>query len=269
LAPSPAPFPHLNNATLWLRNADDVNIGLRWSSQFDGPFLFGEGGGGLGITGTNGTTTVLTWNSSNQVGIGTTSPEARLDLGGDAGNPKLVLVSEGGGFIGPSIGANSSQLIFNLPTEGGDRFSFMASPGGVEMVSILDNSAGFPRVGIGTATPARTLDVRGGVKFGSSGQYYAPGAIDDLYIIRGVVSSTGSIIAGTGFTVTKGATGFFTVNFNPAFSGMPAVVVTPQSGIGRIATCTSMSASSTGIWTRDNTATPTDNQFDFIAIGPK
>jgi hypothetical protein len=165
------------------------------------------------------------------VGIGTTGPQGRLDLGGDAGNSKLILVSQGGGSIGPSIGANSSQLIFNLPTEGGDRFAFMASPGGVEMVSILDNGAGFPRVGIGTATPATTLDVRGGVKFGSSGQYYAPGGSEDLYIIRGVVSSTGGIIAGTGFTVTKGVTGFFTVNFNPAFSGMPAVVVTDSPGL--------------------------------------
>jgi len=124
-------------------------------------------------------------------------------------------------------------------------------------------------VGIGTATPASRLDVRGDIHLGSSGQFLAPGGVENLRIIRGIVGSTGTVLEGSGFTVTKGAAGFFTVNFTPSFLDLPAVVVSPQSGLDRIATCTSVTASSTGIFTRDSAGTAVDNQFDFIAIGPR
>ncbi|SPE57140.1 Alpha-tubulin suppressor and related RCC1 domain-containing protein-like protein (modular protein) [Verrucomicrobia bacterium] len=255
----------LNGATLWLRGGNDTSNGLRYGGfGAGGPALFGQSGGALGTVATNGTSSVaLSWNNSQQVGIGTAYPAGRLDLGGDAGNAKLLL--QGGG--GPSLGANGSQLIFNLG--GGSRFSFVDSPGGKELVSIVETGDGYGSIGVDTTSPNGALDVRGIVRLGSSGQYYAPGGNEDLYIIRGVVASTGAIVAGTGFTVTKGATGFFTVNFTNAFSATPAVVVTPQSGINRIATCTLVSTTSAGIWTRDTSGTATDNQFDFIAIGPK
>lgn len=124
-------------------------------------------------------------------------------------------------------------------------------------------------VGIGTSTPASRLDVRGDIHLGSSGQFLAPGGVENLRIIRGIVGSTGTVLEGSGFTVTKGAAGFYTINFSSSFADLPAVVVSPQSGLDRIATCTSVTAASTGIFTRDSAGAVVDNQFDFIAIGPR
>jgi len=44
--------------------------------------------------------------------------------------------------------------------------------------------------------------------------------------VRGSVSALGVVTAGTGFTVTKGAAGLYTINFTTAFSGVPSVNVT-------------------------------------------
>jgi hypothetical protein len=95
--------------------------------------------------------------------------------------------------------------------------------------------------------------------------------LENLRIIRGIVGSAGTILEGStsGFSVTKGAAGFFTITFTPSFLDLPTVVVSPQSGLARIATCTSITASSTGIFTRDSAGTAVDNQFNFIAIGPR
>jgi hypothetical protein len=262
----------LADATLWLRSGGDSKNGLGWygaNKDFggfsdpapDGPVLFGENGGGLATLGTNGTKVALAWNSQGNVGIGTTTPYVRLSLGSDIG-PSKLLIYDGFGAVG--LGFTNSSFHFHLGGDGGS-FAFMDAPNGNQLVTIQS----FGNVGIGTISPNARLDVRGSIKVGSSGQYYAAGGDEDVRIIRGVVNAAGTILAGSGFTVTKGPTGFFTVNFTSGFSSMPAVVVTAQSGIDRISTCTSVSTTSAGIWTRDSAGTATDNQFNFIAIGPK
>ena len=262
----------LNDVNLWLRSGGDVKNGLGWfgaNKNFggfndpapDGPVLFGEGGGGLATMGTNGTKVALAWDAQGRVGIGTTTPTVRLSLGSDFGASKFQ-VYDGFGPVG--LGYTNSSFRFHLGGDGGS-FAFLDAPTGNQLVTIQS----FGNVGIGTVSPNSRLDVRGSIKLGSTGQYYAPGSGEDLRIIRGVVNASGIILAGSGFTVTKGPTGFFTVNFTSSFSDTPAVVVTAQSGIDRIATCTSVSSSSAGIWTRDSAGTATDNQFNFIAIGSK
>lgn len=154
------------------------------------------------------------------------------------------------------IGTTQTKAVFN----GIHGNSLLGLGGGVVCVDgsgLLATGAEYP------VALAATL------KLGTNAQFYASGGIEDLYIIRGVVSSTGAILAGTGFTVSHTGTGLYTITFTTAFSAMPAVTVTPQSGLGRIATCTSVGAGSTGIDTRDTSGTATDNQFNFIAIGPK
>lgn len=46
-----------------------------------------------------------------------------------------------------------------------------------------------------------------------------------LRIIRGRVTTLGVITAGTGFTVTKGGAGLYTINFTNAFFAAPTVTV--------------------------------------------
>ncbi|MBI3853139.1 MAG: hypothetical protein HY298_23050 [Verrucomicrobia bacterium] len=264
----------LDDGNLWFRGGLDRNNGLGWygtnksfgdfsSPAPDGPILFGYAGGGLGTT-TNGSHVVLSWDASQRVGIGTVTPNARLSLGGDQAASKLLLYDSYGSEAG--LGFTGFQFRLHLP-DTSSRFAFLDAPNGNEVFTIQGGT--FGNVGIGTNSPQSKLHVRGDIRLGSSGQYFAPGGQENLRIIRGVVNAAGTILAGQGFTVTKGPTGFFTVTFSPAFSDMPAVTVTAQSGIDRMATCTSVSTSSTGIWTRDSAGTATDNQFNFIAIGPR
>jgi hypothetical protein len=77
---------------LLLRNPSDANHGLGWYGTFgtnkpfagvnvDGPVLYGWGGGALG-TMQNGQDIILRWNSSGNVGIGTTTPATALQVNG-------------------------------------------------------------------------------------------------------------------------------------------------------------------------------------------
>jgi len=265
----------LNDANLWLRDGSDQYNGLGWygagktfaGQTPDGPVLFGASGGALGTsTTTNGQQIALSWNSSQQVGIGTATPSARLDLGSDAGNSKLLLY-DGNNSMG--LGANSSQFMFNLGGSGG-RFSFMDAPGGHELVTITSYGLGFGYIGIGTATPNSRLDVRGSIALGSSGQYLAVGGKENLFIIRGHINSSGGITTGTGFTVTKTGTGAYTVTFTTPFSAEPTVTVSPQVGLARIATITNVGAGSVQVRTFDSASgSAIDQDFHFIAIGPQ
>jgi len=265
----------LNDGNMWLRKGNDQNSGLGWygtgktfeSQMPDGPVLFGNSGGVLGTAATtNGQQIALSWNASQQVGIGTATPSARLDLGSDTGNTKLLLY-DGNNSMG--LGANGSQFMFNLGGDGG-RFSFMDAPGGNELVTITTYGSGLGYLGIGTTAPNNRLDVRGLISFGSTGQYKAVGAKENLFILRGHINASGGITTGSGFTVTKTGTGAYTITFTSAFSGEPTVTATPQVGLARIATCTNVGAGSVQIRTFDSASgSAVDQDFHFIAIGPQ
>ena len=259
----------LDDANLWLRAGSDIKNGLGWygdEKQFgpffqfpDGPVLFGASGGALATSSTNGQKIALSWDTSQHIGIGDRpSADAKLWLGSEQAATKV-------GFSGAGIGYTNSQFRLHLPNSGAS-FAFLDSQNGNRLLTIQGFNG---NVGLGTPTPASKLDVRGDIRLGPSGQFYAPSSGENLRIVRGVVNAAGTILAGQGFTVTKGPTGFFTLTFSPTFSDTPAVTVTAQSGIDRISTCTSVSSSSAGIWTRDSAGTATDNQFNFIAIGQR
>jgi hypothetical protein len=268
----------LNDGTLWLRRGGDRHHGIGWYDSAgnkpfgdfgseggpDGPVLFGFAGGALGTT-TNGNRVALVWDAKQRVGIGTTTPGALLSLGGETAASKLLVYESFGSRAG--LGYTNSQFRLHLPGPS-SFFNFLDAPTGTSLLSIWAFN-GFVGIGTGENLPGAKLEVRGNIRLGSSGQFFAPGGTENLRIVRGVVGATGNILAGEGFTVAKGVTGFFTLTFSPSFAGTPAVVATPQSGIGRIATCTSVSSSSSGIWTRDSAGTAVDNQFNFIAIGPR
>lgn len=76
--------------------------------------------------------------------------------------------------------------------------------------------------GDGTAQVA-SLDLIG---FYHGGRYLMKGDTSvALRTVRGTVNAAGGVHAGEGFTVTKNATGSYTVNFSTAFSSAPSVKV--------------------------------------------
>jgi hypothetical protein len=190
---------------------------------------------------------VLTWTYTGRVGIGTTTPGALLSLGGGSSNTKL-LMNDYGDQTGIGMGASGGEFRFHLSGGFGESFSFLPSPAGSAVFSI----------GSG-----------GTVRMGPNTQLYVPGTTENVRIIRGRIAGNGSITTGVGFTVSKTGTGAYTVTFSTAFSGEPSVTATPQVGIARIATCTNVGASSSQFRTFDHLNNAIDQDFHFIAIGPR
>jgi hypothetical protein len=263
----------LNEGNLWLRGGNDTNSGLGWfgagksfgdfsSPAPDGPVLFGSNGGGLGVT-TNGQQKVaLAWDAQQRVGIGTVTPGARLSLGPDEKDSKLLVFDDG---IGNRAGLGFTNSQFRLHLPGSGRFAFMTAPSGGEVMSI---SAG-GNVGIGTNSPNRKLVVNGDIGV-SSANLLVPGGVENLRILRGRIAGSGIVSSGQGFTVSKTGTGAYTVTFSTPFSTEPSVTATPQIIGARIVTCTSVLLGSAGFRTFDSTtAAAVDQDFQFIVIGPR
>lgn len=99
-------------------------------------------------------------------------------------------------------------------------------------------------------------------------------AATSLAIVRGYVQANGTISYGEGFTVTKGATGAYTITFTNSFSGFPAVTASPAfNGSFGASICMYVSPASSFCGINAETSagggTFLDYDFTFIAIGPR
>jgi len=135
---------------------------------------------------------------------------------------------------------------------------------------VMTVDLGSQRVGIGTTTPGAALDVRGDVKLGSTGQYFATGGAENLRIVRGIVQPTGAIYNGTGFTITRNSAGNYTISFSPAFADTPSLTITAYTaGSPVTANCTGGTGSgysSVDTWVG---AVHADSWWNFTAIGAR
>lgn len=85
--------------------------------------------------------------------------------------------------------------------------------------------------------------------------------------ITGSVSAAGAIVLGSGFTVTKGAVGIYTLNFTTAFAAAPILLLTLTSTAGLIAYASPVpNTASAGVIIRDSGFNNVDCAFDFLAL---
>jgi hypothetical protein len=88
-----------------------------------------------------------------------------------------------------------------------------------------------------------------------------------LKIIRGEVSSSGTILIGSNFTANWVSAGVYLITYSAAFSGPTSVTITPvQIGFSIVSNTT---ASNATIRTYDANQNPANNSFYFIACGLK
>jgi len=137
----------------------------------------GGGGGSNGWTEDAGSNKIYTTNNGRSVGIGTTTPAAKLEVfGGD-----IQLTDNG---------ANSGRLLLKRNTGNGDNYILFGSNAGGSGYDglIFSNSNGFNintnggtasnilliggNVGIGTTTPAQKLEVTGNIKLSGATPTY-------------------------------------------------------------------------------------------------
>ncbi|HTK83023.1 MAG TPA: hypothetical protein VL633_12085 [Bacteroidota bacterium] len=136
---------------------------------------------------------------------------------------------------------------------------YSLAPWGTNGSSVYFNSG---NVGIGTMTPPSKLTVNGtvaasGINTGS----------ESIKIVRGTVGPTGSILSGSGFSVTHDGTGIYTISFTQPFSDYPSVSVSVINfGFMQIGALNF--GGPLTVWIRDpSTGTFFDSNFTFIVMG--
>ncbi|MGA3282247.1 MAG: hypothetical protein ABSD50_14850 [Smithella sp.] len=132
----------INDRHIWLRGINntgvgDTNHGIGYNTQFDGPMLFGWGGGALGTNG--GQKTVLSWNQNGNVGIGTSTPQHTLDVIGD-------INANGNLTVANNLGIGTPTPKYNLDVVGTINASVDVVVGGADCAEDFEVS------------PAETVD---------------------------------------------------------------------------------------------------------------
>lgn len=212
--------------------------------------------------------------SGGNVGVGTETPGAPLHVRTSGEGLKLQGTS-GSAWIGFTDGSGAARGYIG-DASGGDENMYIGAYTGdiiLNAVTTTLSAKANGRVGIGTNSPAEKLEVRGNVRLGSTGEYFATAGPENLRIIRGKVSAAGSIQFGSGFTVTHSATGVYNINFSPAYPSGQFPIITASaeysSSGARIATVNFPSHITGPIRIVNGSGTAVDADFYFIAVGPR
>lgn len=220
--------------------------------------------------------------NAGSVGIGTTGPLAPLHVASPV--PLLFLQdsdSAGAGQVGLLSFRNSSAVEtgwLGFGSSGNANATFMnnrvggtTALGAGALERLIVTPAG--SVGIGTASPLSTLDVRGNIRFGSVGQFFPAAGEENLRIVRGVVTEQGAALAGAGWTMTHTAEGVYDLTFTASFTGLPAITATideTRTLAPNIVELISVTPSSARFLLYSGvTHELRDNKFHFIAVGPR
>lgn len=206
--------------------------------------------------------------AGGSVGIGTLTPSRTLHVLGSE-------IHSGGPGGGLSFENRETGAFVNGPGAG-ERWVWYASGGNARLWSGNDKLTVTPggQLGIGTATPGQALDVRGSIKLGAGGNYFAVGGLDDMRIVAGSVTATGNS-SGNGWAAIPLTTGHYSVIFTVPFSATPVVVATLVDSSDDDQTPTLRNLASSGFTLVCKDTTPplegdyADNAFNFIAYGPR
>lgn len=143
----------INNNRIYFRSGTDKNHGIGFNAMsnvasIDGPVLYGWEGGALGST-QGGEKITLAWKENGNVGIGTTSPNQKLDVKGYG-----RFQNSTSNFL--DIGHGGSNSFINHNGTGDLNFRYKNRP----MMTLTQGGS----LGIGTVSPTEKLDVLGNIK---------------------------------------------------------------------------------------------------------
>ncbi|TGD76171.1 hypothetical protein E4634_01080 [Mangrovimicrobium sediminis] len=219
------------------------------------------------------------------VGLGTGDPLTTLHL--FSGNDVTLADNAGYLLIGD---VNADNLVVDVNeiqarNNGATQGLHVQAHGGEFSIHHWDTSRRFTvaddgDVGIGTSAPLAKLDVRGDVRFGNTAELRAVGGAQGLRTVAGRVAANGNEEVGTGYSVSKGPLGQYTITFSPGFTAHPIVVANAHGNPDNILSVTVTSNSTALIQVtdiRDRNEDPgstaatqaEDRAFNFIAMGAR
>lgn len=210
-------------------------------------------------------TAAVVVDNDGKVGIGTTAPDAgglgtKLDVVGGS-----VRIENSGDQADLLWFAHDRSWVFRQEGAGTGTSLKLQSIGGGGNKNFIVQTDG--AMGVGTTAPLAKLDVRGDIRLGSASELLAPGAVENLRVVRGTVGVLGTVFAGSGWTISHTVTGFYTVTFTTPFSATPTIVASPATA--GFSVTQNVSTSSVTFTTRNASGTATDSAIYFIAVGPR
>jgi hypothetical protein len=202
--------------------------------------------GGAGDTAaTTGGAEAMRINSAGNVGIGTTTPVAKLEVAGQVkitgGTPGAgrVLTSDANGlatWLAPAVGSESDPKVTAYAT-GNNNYIPKANSGSSTLSpsSIYDNG----NVGIGTTNPYQKLDVNGNALFGNLKESFQYGGdatvrINNLNASSWYYARVAGVAAG-GFGVKNGDNNVYMSNLasdSDFGSGSKSIALNPSGNVG-------------------------------------
>jgi len=203
---------------------------------------------------------------TQSLGVGTANPAYMLDVAGTIRSTTDLYLGVNysiGGYTGLHVGLSSISNGYSL-------LQSVASSGNTYGTLALNPTAG--SVGIGTASPGAKLDVRGDIKLGSSGNFYAASGEESLRIVRGHIRNANAgltVFEGSGFSVTWASPVYY-ITFTTPFSGTPTVTTAISDSNISAVTAVPFNISQNGfcVYTLLNGYQSVYN-FTFIAVGPR
>ena len=240
---------------------------------------------------------------TNEIELPDQSGNSGKYLTTNGSTPSWATITTGASQLSELSDVNTSTATSgNILVANGTKFESVAISGDATLASngaltIADNSVDGTDIALGSdatgdvmyyngtdwirlakGSDGQVLTLSGGIPTWATPSGGGGGGINSdesgLKIIRGTVDFDGTILQGSGFTVTKNGTGDYTINFSSAFSGTPTAVATPidvdLTGMIDIVYVHSMSTSSFDVIMGDwSSVDYYDLAFTFIAIGPE
>jgi hypothetical protein len=248
----------------------------------------------------------LSIDDKGNVGIGTKTPKAPLEVNGDAKVSKDLTI---GSLLTVGSGIDAQTP---APTEDGQRVmskitaiklfqgagvlqlqyvKTKAATAEIHRIGFADNLGnwiswseystnnsyipGNLGIGIEPTDPAvARLAVNGNIKLGPKADMYASASSENLRMLRGNVDKDGNPTAGKGFKVDRKEDGKYQITFDDAFSDLPSATAT-QLAVSETANTLDNavidSLSKTGmiVYVGSSNGTKARRAFSFIVMGPR
>lgn len=227
----------------------------------------------------------IVYSGPGNVGIGTVTPGKKLTVAGN-----MEIGTSSGDYVHLRIGGgNSSGFLYGSFPHFADGihlgYNYYADNAGTNQIIHPDGgtsriTAGYGFVTIATQAafsgePVNRLIVEnnGNVRLGADTLLYAPGGEENLRIIRGIIAADGSIVTGSGFSVSHPSIGQYTITFNSSFTGLPTFTGTPDhdGDIRDRIHVVGLSNNSVSLYITlaDGSNSFADTRFNFIVVGPR